>query len=168
MIYLLGMRRRYVLFDLPFVAAFTLSTHVTSHTVCVWRRRSRNHLCHYVWWVLGCLRSPTVTATYIVVWMMPECTTFTVHADCGVMRFPFNGGILKTFQEQTFAYTYYFPLLIIILIILLCFSSPLLLGISLGMFLLKKQPSPVIFGYILLYISLIRNIMHNIYTRVHS
>ena len=43
----------------------------------------------------GWLHPPAVTATYIAVKMMPECT-FTVHADCGVRIIPLIGGILKT------------------------------------------------------------------------
>jgi len=49
----------------------------------------------------GLLHPPAVTATYIAVKMMPECT-FTVHADCGVRIIPLIGGILKTSSLNRF------------------------------------------------------------------
>jgi len=96
---LLGMRR-YISPRLT-VDAFTLSPF---NTVCgdgavdIYSNTTLSLRYYYVlWWVLGCLHPPAVTATYKAVRMMPECT-FTVHADCRVrIIIPLIiGGILKT------------------------------------------------------------------------
>ena len=58
----------------------------------------------------GWLHPKAVTATYIAVKMMPECT-FTVHADCGVRIVPRIGGILKTPSTTLFPCSYSYNLL---------------------------------------------------------
>ena len=101
----------------------------------------------------------TVTASYKAVKMMPECA-FTVCTDCGVRIIPLIvGGILKTSHVFTIFSNYS------VHYIILTHLSPcylLLLGINLWKGMLKKQPSPALFFYIL-YIDLIILIaMHNI------